>query len=173
MSPSPAVPGHSRETTLRRDEEGRWFHDGVRVTNEKVALAFDRWIDVLEDGRFILKNDVNWAFVEIEGAPVIVRSAHPTADGVTLWLSDGRSEFLDLATVRQGPDGRLYCTVRGGRLTARFSRRAVLSLEPILAEDERGICLRVGGTSVAVSTVEDPLSPSRANRGRARPGGST
>ena len=159
MSIPPAVPGHSRETTLRRDEEGHWFHDGVRVTNEKIAVAFDRWIDIGDDGRFILKNNVNWAFVEIEGAPVTVRSAHPTPEGVTLWLSDGRSEALDLATVRQGPDGQLYCTVRGGRLTARFSRRAVLSLEPVLAEDAQGICLQVGDTRVVVSIVDDPLPP--------------
>lgn len=158
MSTSPVRSGHSRETNLRRDEEGRWFHDGVRVTNEKVARAFDAWIDVGNDGRFILKNDVNWAFVEIEGAPVTVRSAHPNADGVTLWLSDGRSELLDVATVRQGPDGQLYCTVRGGRLAARFSRRAVLSLEPVLEEDERGIFLQVGSSTVVVSTVDDPLS---------------
>ena len=158
-NPTEPPPGLSRETTLRRDKEGRWFHDGALVENEKIALAFDRWIDINDDGRFILKNAVNWAFVEVEGAPVTVRSAHPTGKGVTLWLSDGRSESLELDTVRQGQDGQLYCSVRGGRLAARFSRRAVLSLESVLEEDERGIWLRVGESEVMVSTVEDPLWP--------------
>ena len=147
-------PGFSRETTIRRDDEGRWFHDGILVTNPKVAQAFDRWIDVDPGGRFILKNDINWAFVTVEGAPMTVISARVGPQGITLWLSDDRCESLNPDTVRQGPDGRVYCSVRDGRLTARFSRRAVLDLAPALEEDGS---LRVGDRVISVPIVENPL----------------
>lgn len=151
-------PGFSLESGIRRDAEGRWFHDGAPVENEAVARAFDAWIDRNdEDGRYVLENSVNWAYIELEGAPFFVRSADPGPDGVTLLLSDGTEEQLDLETVRQDAAGNLYCTVKAGRLAARFTRKATLQLEPLVAEDEAGVLLRVGGKAVHPPVVEDAV----------------
>ena len=149
-------PGRSRETTIRRDAEGRWFHEGERVDNEAVARAFDRWVDRAEDGRLILHNDVNWAYVHIEGPPVFVTSAHPGVGEVTLYLSDGRTEPLAPRSLRQDAEGRLYCDVRGGRLWAGFSRKATLQLEPLIGEDAQGVFLEIGGERVRPPVVADP-----------------
>jgi hypothetical protein len=154
---SPSLP-LSRETSIRRDARGQWFHEGARVENEAVARAFDRWVGRAEDGRYILQNDVNWAYVEIEGPPVFVLSAVPDGGTLTLQLSDGRVETLAPETLRQDPEGRLYCDVRGGRLWAGFSRRATLELEPLLAEDEAGLYLALGGARVRPPERDDVSS---------------
>lgn len=160
-------PGFSRETTIRRDAQGRWFHEGAPVENPAVARAFDAWVARAEDGRYILENDINWAYVEIEGAPVFVTGVDIDVAGVTLHLSDGRQEPLAPATLRQDEDGRLYCDVRGGQLWAAFSRKATLQLEPLVQEDEAGIYLELG-----VARVRPPVQDDVSSRPAPSPAGS-
>ncbi len=149
--------GFSRETTIRRDERGRWFHDGERIETEAIERAFDRWVDLGEDGRYILKNEINWAFCHIEGAPIFVRRVRLMGDRAELELSDARTETLRPATLRQGPDGLLYCQVRDGRLTATFEREAAMTLAERLFEDEEGLYFAFEGTVFRAEVSETPL----------------
>ena len=156
-----SAPPLSRETSIRRNAEGRWFHDGEPVLNPAVARAFDRWVSVAEDGRMCLENEVNWAYVEIEGAPLFVDRVHWNGASPTLQLSDGREEALAPRTLRQDRDGKLYCTAREGRLTAEFRRSAMFDLSDALGEDDRGVFLVVGSGSARVwpPVVDDPFDP--------------
>lgn len=133
--------GRSRETTIRRDAEGRWFHDGEAVTNQAVARAFDRWIDIGEDGRFILRNSVNWAYISVEGPALFVDRAHASPQGLTLSLSDGEDELLKGEGLVMDDEGCLYCRARDGRLEARFRRKAMLDVAPYVHEDGEGYYL--------------------------------
>lgn len=144
MSDPMPPPVLSRETTIRRNAEGRWFHDDEPVLNDAVARAFDAWVDVADDGRYILRNDVNWAYVEIEGSPIFVERARVTEGYVELSLSDGSVEGLDEGSLAQTGDGNLVCRVRSGRLGASFKRRAMLDLVEFLDEDEAGSYLLLG-----------------------------
>ena len=152
-----APPGTSVESTIHRDREGRWFHDGVRVEHDGVRRSFDAWIDRHANGRYVLKNAVNWAFVEIEGAPIIVKRVVLRNETWQLTLSDGRTEHLREQTLRQDADGVLYCTVRDGRLTAQFSRQAMFDLEPFVDEDEQGTGLRFGDRLVRPPVTDKPI----------------
>ncbi len=146
-------PGFSRETKIRRDRHGRWFDGEAPVTNPAVASAFDRWIDRAPDGRYCLKNSVNWAYVEIEGAPIFVRAVRILADRIELSLSDGRTETLDPSTLSTDLEGRLTCRVRAGTMPAELSRAAMIQLEPIVEEDEDGVFLRIDGEAVRPGTA--------------------
>lgn len=158
MDPMAMLHGRSRETNLRRDALGRWFDGEVPITHALLTQAFDTWIDRAEDGRFCLKNDVNWAYVTIEGAPIFVRSIMIRGAVVTLRLSDGREEELVPATLREAQDGALYCQVRQGRLPARFDAHAATQLSPLAFEDEIGPYLLFGDAHVRPKTVDDPLA---------------
>jgi uncharacterized protein len=138
-------PGSTRETRIRRDRHGRWFDGDEPVTNPAIASAFDRWIDRAPDGRYCLSNSVNWAYVSIEGAPIFVRAAQLSSEGVMLELSDERTELLDPSTLATDQEGRLFCTVRQGRLQAEFTSSAMMHLDPILDEDAEGDFLTIGG----------------------------
>lgn len=152
-------PGFSVESGVSRDAEGRWFHEGAPVENAAVARAFDRWIDRAEDGRYILRNSVNWAYAEIEGAPFFVRGLLVGADSVRLFLSDDTEPRLELFTLRQDAEGYLYCDVRDGAFVAKFSRKATLQLESLLGEDAEGLFVQVGAERVHPKPVDDPLLP--------------
>lgn len=155
MDPLPF--GLSRETQIRRDAHGRWFDGDVEIEHPRIREAFDRWIDRAEDGRYILKNASHWAYVSIEGPPVWVRRARPSEDSVELQLSDGRIEALDLSSLRQDQEGRLYATVREGRLPAGFTRQAGADLMDLFEEDGEGIVLVVGGARIPIEVHPAPL----------------
>ncbi len=147
--------GWTRETPIRRDGQGRWFHGEDGIDHPNLVQAFDRWIEVAPDGRYCLRNDLNWAYIALEGAPVFVRQAVPKAGGVELGLSDGRCEMLDPKTLRQDAQGVLYCTVRAGCMTARFSREAMWGLKDCLGGE--GDVLELDGVRFEVPTVQEPL----------------
>lgn len=170
MDPSaylePPGEGRSRETRIRRDAQGRWWNDGVPITHPGLTRAFDAWIDLAEDGRFCLRNDVNWAYVAIEGPPLFARTAEvrrgPTGEPeVWLGLSDGREERLDPTTLREGPDGALYCDARQGTMACRLERAAMMALADHLDEDEHGSVLLLGKQRVRPHRTGTPLVPGR------------
>ncbi len=151
-------PGFSRETTIHRDADGRWTQDGVPLEHGNLVRAFDRWVDRAEDGRLCLKNDLGWAYITLEGAPLFVRSVLLDATGATLRLSDDSEERIDPHKQRLGPDAALYCDARPGLLAARYDRHAQAQLAEVLAEDAEGVHVTVGGVRVTPRTVGDPLT---------------
>lgn len=159
LDPNQALQGRSRETTIARDAQGRWFQDGLPLEHPNLTRAFDRWISRAEDGRYCLKNDINWAYVSLQGAPFFVRAASVDATGVNLQLSNDQSERLQPHTLRSGPDGALYCDVGDGSMVARFDRNAASQLEALIDEDEQGVYLLIAGERIRPRVVADPLQP--------------
>jgi len=163
MDPSSFLQGRSRETAIRRDAEGRWWNDQEPLLHPNLIRAFDSWVERAQDGRYCLKNDINWAYITLEGAPYFVRSlvVEPAECGteVLLTLSDGSQEALRPHTLRQDHEGVLYCDVHDGSLVARFDRHVAGGLLELLDEDEHGVYLSIAGQVVRPPVVEDPLQP--------------
>jgi hypothetical protein len=160
MDPGALLQGRSRETTIVRDAQGRWFQDGQALEHPNLTRAFDRWIERAEDGRYCLKNDINWAYFKLEGPPFFVRSLTIEPGGeLTLMLSNDRREPLRAETLRMDRDGALYCDVGAGDMAARFDRHAMAQLEAVLGEDAEGVYLEAGGRRIRPPTVADPLQP--------------
>jgi uncharacterized protein len=115
----------SRETRIRIDREGRFWHEQDPITHEALAKSLASWVDIDPDsGRYILKNSVNWAFVTVDDTPLVVRSL----DGDDVILSDGVREPLDVSSLRIDGEDVPYCDVRGGKIPARFGRNAAYAL---------------------------------------------
>ncbi|MGE0785651.1 MAG: hypothetical protein AB7S26_08180 [Sandaracinaceae bacterium] len=159
-NPSAMLEGRTRETKIRRDSQGRWFNDADPITHPLLTAAFDAWLVRAPDGsgRWCLSNDINWAFVQVEGPPRFVRDVAVEGASVTLALSDGRRVALDPATLRRGPDEALYCDV-GPELVARFDNAAAMKLADLLGEDDAGVYLELGGERYRPMCVDDPLAP--------------
>lgn len=139
-------PGASRESTIRLDAEGRFFHDGARVEHPALEAALHSWISRHpDDGRYILTNGYDWTYFQVDDAPYVVRSLRIEEDRIELVLSDGTAEPLDPATLRTGQGDALYAKVKEGAFDAKFSRHAQNDLAPALAEDAEGhLVLRIG-----------------------------
>jgi hypothetical protein len=157
MDPASFLTGRTRETSIRRDDQGRWWYENDPLEHPNLVRAFDRWIDRAEDGRYCLKNDINWAYFTLEGPPFFVRSVRIDGSALELLLSDDRTETLDPKSLRQGPDGALYCNVRGD-MAARFDRHAMHQLESVLQQDDQGVYLALGAERVRPPVAADPIS---------------
>jgi hypothetical protein len=150
----PAPEGRSRESTIRLDGEGRFWHDGRRVEHAGLFAALHSWIGRHpDDGRYILTNGYDWTYFTVDDAPYVVRAIRIEPSRIMLVLSDGAEEAWDPETTRIGSDGALYTSVkraaRQGPFEAKFSRHAQASLEPALV-DAGGPAVRIGESSYAI-----------------------
>ena len=158
MDPGQFLQGRTRETHIRRDAGGRWFNGEDPITHPQLTRSFDSWIDRAEDGRFCLSNAINWAYVTIEGPAYFVKDVVPSSQGIELLLSGDRREPLDPGSLRQGPEGALWCTVREGRCPARFDTHAVVKMSEWIREDDEGVYVLLAGRKVRPPDEPDPLS---------------
>jgi hypothetical protein len=135
----PPPPGRSRESTIRLDEDGKFWHDQEPVTHSGMAKAFASWIARHpDDGRFILSNGYDWSYFTVEDAPFFVRGLRLEAERVLLLLSDGTEEPLVADTLESGRRDALYVRVKGGAFEARFTPAAQSALAPLLVEGSDG-----------------------------------
>ena len=148
----PAPEGRSRESTIRLDAEGRFFHDGAVVEHPGLAAAMHTWIALHpDDGRFILTNGYDWTYFTVDDAPYFVRALRIEPRHATLLLSDGTEEPWDPTTTTL-KDDRLYArvkpAVRGGPFRARFLRHAQAALTEVLELVDGAPWVRIGGVAV-------------------------
>jgi uncharacterized protein len=148
-------PGASRESTIRLDAEGRFFHRGDEeaegeVENPKLARALHTWIARHpDDEKFILTNGYDWTYFQVDDAPFHVDAVHFDGAKPTLVLRNGERYPLTADTpLREGPNGALYATVtrKDGPFEARFQRSAQTELAPCLETEEGSerVGLRLG-----------------------------
>jgi len=148
----PPPPGRSRESTIRLDAEGRFWHDGRLVEHAGLRAGLHGWISRHpDDGRYILTNGYDWSYFTVEDVPYVVQSLRVEPDAVTLMLDDGSEERWVPEVSRVGDRGALYAQVKrgapGGPYEARFSRHAQASLAPVLVAEGDGAqpSVRIGG----------------------------
>jgi hypothetical protein len=137
----PAPEGRTRESTIRLDGEGRFWHEGRPVEHAGLRAALHAWIGRHpDDGRYILTNGYDWTYFAVDDAPYVVRAVRIEPERIVLLLSDGSEEEWDPAAARVGADGALYAEVkslaRGGPYEAKFTRHAQTSLAPALVDGE-------------------------------------
>ncbi len=155
----PAPEGRSRESTIRLDREGRFWHDGARVEHAGLATALHSWISRHpDDGRYILTNGYDWTYFTVDDAPYFVQAIRAEGDRIVLLLSDGSQEAWNPRASRTDADEALYTTVKrnapGGPYEAKFTRHAQASLGPYLVDTGLGqpVAVRVGSTIVPVGS---------------------
>jgi hypothetical protein len=155
----PAPEGRSRESTIRLDAEGTFFHDDEKVDHAKLAAALHGWISRHpDDGRYILTNGYDWTYFKVDDAPYFVRSLRLAGDenAVILVLSDATEEPWQPEASRIGRDGAIYTPVKreapGGPFEAKFSRHAQIALAPLLVEDADAPALRLKNRTIRIGS---------------------
>ncbi len=144
-----------RQTGIRLDRQGRFWHEGAEVSHEGLRRALLRWIDRLDDGRPILRLDEQrYAYLEVEDTPLLVISARWKGDRVSLLLNDGEEEELAYDSLSTGEDDALYCRVRNGRLEARITTPAYYVLAERIEEAAGGFALRAAGSAFVIGRRE-------------------
>jgi uncharacterized protein len=114
-----------RQSGIRLDADGRFWHEGGEVTHQGMRAAFWRWLDRNPDGRWVLRlDDKRFVYLDVDDAPYAVRSARWDGDRAIVRLSDDSEEELDYASLHLGKNDQPNCRVKGGRFDARVSTAA-------------------------------------------------
>ena len=107
----PAPEGRSRESTIRLDADGRFFHEGERVEHPGLEAAMHTWIARHpDDGRYILTNGYDWTYFTVDDVPFFVPGAGPAppqdlADAIAFMIS--RPEGFCINELVGRPTGQL------------------------------------------------------------------
>jgi hypothetical protein len=134
-----------RQSGIRLDAEGRFWHEGGEVTHAGLRAAFFRWLDRNPDGRWVLRLDEKrFVYLDVDDAPFLIRSIGWEGERARAVLSDGSEEMLDLATLRLDGE-RAYATVKS-RFPARLSTQAWAALADRLSEKDGEVWLHAGAT---------------------------
>ncbi len=136
-----APEGRSRESTIRLDARGRFWHDGRQVQHAGLAAALHSWISRHpDDGRYILTNGYDWTYFTVDDAPYTVRAIRIEPERIVLALSDGPEEPWDPGTSRIGAADALYAVVKRQTASvpfeAKFTPHAQASLGPAIVEGD-------------------------------------
>lgn len=128
-------PGASRESNIRLDRDGNFWHEGALVEKRSLALALHTWLKQHpDDGRPILENGYDWCYLTVDDTLAFVADVKADANGAPLLvLADGGEEALVGAALSVDDEGGLFAQVSGGR-EARFLRHAQLGIAPWLVE---------------------------------------
>ena len=139
-----------RQSGLRLDRQGQFWHEGEPVKHEGLHRAFHRWIDRLDDGRFILRLDERrFCYIDVEDAPFIARSLRWEGEQAIACLDNEREEALDAGHIRLDEYG-VRASVGGGRFPVRLSTRAWQALTARAEERDGKLCLVMGGVEVPI-----------------------
>ena len=138
-----------RAIGLRLDRAGTFWHEGAAVTHPRLREALLRWLDVLDDGRDIVRlDDKRYAYVEVEDAHLRARSARWDGDRCLVLWDDEREAELDYGDLRQAADHALYTRAQG-RLRGRIAGPAYHAIAERIVEatGEAGaaFCLEAAG----------------------------
>jgi hypothetical protein len=134
-----------RQSGMRLDAEGRFWHEGGEVTHAGLRAAFFRWLDRNPDGRWVLRlDDKRFVYLDVDDAPFVVRSLRWEGERAFAVLSDASEEELAPGTLRL-ERGVPYVKVRGGRFDARVSTAAWGTLQERLYDRDGGVWLDAAG----------------------------
>ncbi len=134
-----------RQSGIRLDRDGRFWHEGVEVTHAGMRAAFFRWLDRNPDGRYVLRLDEQrFVYLDVDDAPYAIRSLRWVEDRAIGLLSDGSDEELVLGSLRVRKSGEVYATVKG-RFEARLSTAAWGVLQTRVFERSGSWWIDVGG----------------------------
>lgn len=145
-----------RRSGLRLDREGRFWHEGAEVTHERFRQTLLKWLDLLPDGRPILRlDDTRYAYLDVDDALLLVTSLRWEDDRAIVSLNDGSSEELCYDSLEQGPEHAMYCRVRDARLRARITTPAYYKLAEHIDEQDGHFVLHCRAGEVPIQNSSD------------------
>lgn len=123
------------------DKEGTWYYKGAEMFRKDILALFFEALRRDANGKYYLEMEGKRYYIQVEDTPFVVKAVnvHSVGEGgrkVELVLNDGSLELLDGATLKLGRDNVLYCSIKGGRFDARFSRPAWYQLAGHVEFDE-------------------------------------
>lgn len=136
---------------IKVDKEGQWYFEGKPIVRRDILQELLRLLERDEAGRYWLSYGEEREPVDVEDTVFVVQEVEKTPEGFKIRLNDGTEEELDLSSLWISAEGVPYCTAKGGRFPARFTRQAFYKLGENAVEEGGVYFIEVKGKRYKLS----------------------
>ncbi|NLN40203.1 MAG: DUF1285 domain-containing protein [Smithella sp.] len=135
------------------DKEGIWYYRGAHMFRKDILCIFFEHLKIDEDGKYFIELNGEICYLDVEDTAFVVTAVYEE-DQILILLSDDSLEPLALSSLRVGKDNVMYCTIKGGRFVARFTRKAYYQLAQMIETDgtENSFFIRFDGCKYYITT---------------------
>jgi uncharacterized protein len=129
---------------IKIDKEGAWYYRGALMFRKEILCVFFENLKIDEEGKYLIELSGERCYLDVEDTAFVVAAVNKTRqkddirDCIYIRLTDDSQEKLDLNTLNAGKDNVLYCRVKNGKFTARFSRKSYYQLAEFIEQEEKG-----------------------------------
>jgi uncharacterized protein len=129
---------------IRIDKEGIWYYKGAHMFRKEILSVFFEHLKIDECGKYLIELGEERCYLDVEDTAFIVAAVYktqPPDNGraqIDILLSDDSCEKLEMQSLHVGTDNVLYCRVKEGKFTARFSRNSYYQLAEFIEQSENG-----------------------------------
>ncbi len=129
---------------IKIDKEGVWYYRGAHMFRKDILSIFFEHLQIDENGRYLIELDEERYYVDVEDTAFVVAAVYKTKlqsfglDQFDILLNDDTREILEMNSLHIGKDNVIYCRVKQGRFSARFSRKSYYQLAEFIEQSENG-----------------------------------
>ncbi len=129
---------------IKIDKDGIWYYKGAHMFRKEILSIFFENLKLDECGRYLIELGPERCYIDVEDTAFVVIAVYKTInprDGhehIEILLNDDCCEILEMSSLHSGKDNVLYCSVKNGNFTARFSRKSYYQLAEFIEPSENG-----------------------------------
>jgi hypothetical protein len=125
---------------IRIDKEGVWYYKGAHMFRKEILSVFFEHLKIDQCGKYLIELKEERYYLDVEDTAFVVGAVYKTQlpdDGwaqIDILLNDDSCEKLEMSSLYIGKDNVLYCRVKEGKFTARFSRNSYYQLAEFIEQ---------------------------------------
>ena len=148
---------------IRIDKEGVWYYKGAHMFRKEILSVFFEHLKIDERGKYLIELEEERYYLDVEDTAFVVAAVYNNKlpdggrDQLDVLLNDDSCEKLEMNSLYVGKDNVLYCRVKEGRFTARFSRKSYYQLAEFIEKSEIGNNYFINLNGEKYFIVETPI----------------
>lgn len=134
------------ESDIKIDKDGIWYYRGAHMFRKDILCVFFDHLKIDDCGKYFIELNEEICYLDVEDTAFVVTAVYVRKDPcngperIEILLSDDSMEKLDLQSMYVGRDNIMYCRIKDGKFTARFTRKSYYQLAECIEMDDRENC---------------------------------
>lgn len=130
---------------IKIDKDGIWYYNGAHMFRKEILNVFFQNLRIDECGRYLIELGTERCYLDVEDTAFVVAAVYKTnlpgnrLEQIDILLNDDSCEKLEMNSIYTGRDNVLYCRVKEGKFTARFSRNSYYQIAEFIELSENGV----------------------------------
>ena len=130
---------------IKIDKDGIWYYNGAHMFRKEILNVFFQNLRIDECGKYLIELGTERCYLDVEDTAFVVVAVYKTKltsngmEQIDILLNDDSCEKLEMNSIYTGRDNVLYCQVKEGKFTARFSRKSYYQIAEFIELSENGV----------------------------------